>query len=500
MDNNFYAIYLRISKDDDNIDESNSIKNQRKIIEEYVKNKVDFEQMKKLEFIDDGVSGTSFKRHGFNKMMELVFQKKISCIIVKDLSRFGRDYIDAGKYIEQIFPLLGIRFISVNDNYDSLKSTDVNINIQIKNMLNSLYSVDISQKIKKSLESKRLKGGHTGPSFPYGYKKISGEGNKLFVDEDAAKVVKRIFILSNMGENNVSIARTLNNENIPSPKAYKNIKKGINKNKDLYWNDISIRDILRNVEYTGTSVSGKYYKPFIGDKNSRLKDRSKWVITKNAHEPIISEELFNRVQKNIVHRKLDFTKKNYLFSGLLYCGWCGHRLKVSNKTKVAYYCDYSKYKENLGCKKDLIYEDVIEDIVYKVINCFLEIVLKLNCENNDFSRSTMRYKLLEKEIINKNKQIEQYKKDIFLLYDSFKDEKISKTIFLNKKEEINNKINKIDEMVKEMRCEIKLSENKEPSDDKYISKLNNEALTSIIKKIIVFGPEKIEIQLNCSEF
>ena len=102
----------------------------------------------------------------------------------------------------------------------------------------------------------------------------------------------------------------------------------------------------------------------------------------------------------------------------------------------------------------------------------------------------MRYKLLEKEIINKNKQIEQYKKDIFLLYDSFKDEKISKTIFLNKKEEINNKINKIDEMVKEMRCEIKLSENKEPSDDKYISKLNNEALTSIIKKIIVFGPEK----------
>lgn len=498
MDNNFYAIYLRISKDDDNIDESNSIKNQRKIIEEYVKNKVDFEQMEKLEFIDDGVSGTSFKRPEFNKMMELVFQKKISCIIIKDLSRFGRDYIDAGKYIEQIFPLLGIRFISVNDNYDSLKSADVNINIQIKNMLNNLYSVDISQKIKKSLESKRLKGGHMGPSYPYGYKKISGEGNKLFVDEDAAKVVKRIFILSSMGENNVSIARTLNNENIPSPKAYKNIKKGINENKDLYWNNNSIRDILRNIEYTGTSVSGKYYKPFIGDKNSRLKDRSKWVITKNVHEPIISEELYNRVQKNIVHKKLDFTKKNYLFSGLLYCGWCGHRLKVSNKTKVAYYCDYSKYKESLGCKKDLIYEDVIEEIIYKVINCFLEILLKLNCENNDYSKSTMGYKLLEKEIINKNKQIEQYKKDIFFLYDSFKDEKISKIIFLNKKEDINNKINKIDEMVKEMR--LKLSENNELSDDKYISKLNNEALTFIIKKIIVFSPQKIEIQLNCSEF
>ena len=254
MDEITVALYMRLSREDDDMkDESNSISNQRKLLLGFLKKKPEFADSAAVQYVDDGYSGTGFERPGFVEMMDGVKKGKIQCVVVKDFSRFGRDYIELGDYIEHIFPFMQVRFIAVNDGYDSedYKGKTPDIDVPFRNLAYSLYSQDISDKIKSSLTVRRKKGLYVGSIPPYGYQR-DGEGF-LTPDEETKGVVQRIYREYLSGKGYAELARELNGEGIPSPKQHK-INKGIlhgEKKKTCFWLPTTLQQILMNEIYTG---------------------------------------------------------------------------------------------------------------------------------------------------------------------------------------------------------------------------------------------------------
>ena len=310
MDKRYLINYLRLSKGDvERRDESNSITNQRRIQDEYIKNHIQLQTYARLGFVDDGYSGTNFERPGICKVLELVRGGKAACIIVKDLSRFGREYIEVGYYLEHIFPALGVRFIAINDQFDSddFQNEVPGIEIAVKNIMNSYMSQEQSYKIKKSIYQQRKTGEHVGAGTPYGYKKIRGCGNQLLVDHEAAFIVQRIFRMALEGYGRSEIARILNAEGVPTPGDYKQCKKYHRDPpvKERDWSNAAVSHILKNEAYIGTAVSGQHYRPEMGKRYVKAAPRQQWEIIENAHPAIIGRGDFQKVQEGF--KKTDHT-------------------------------------------------------------------------------------------------------------------------------------------------------------------------------------------------
>ena len=275
------AIYVRLSKEDGDIvsankRESNSISNQKDLIKNFLKDKKDIVVVS--ERVDDGYSGSNFERPAFQMMLEDIRRGVVDCVVVKDLSRFGREYIDAGKYIERIFPALGVRFIAINDNYDSLegKSQADEIVIPFKNLINDAYCRDISIKIRSHLEVKRKNGEYIGAFTPYGYKKDDADKNKLVVDTYAADIVKEIFRLKLSGMSQTAIANYLNDQGVLSPMEYKhslgiNIQDNFKRHEQAEWSAMSVKRVLENEVYIGTLIQGRHTTP--NHKVKKLMDK-----------------------------------------------------------------------------------------------------------------------------------------------------------------------------------------------------------------------------------
>ena len=281
------AIYMRLSKEDEKDcrkEESNSIRNQRALAEAYVKDH--FKEYKLLEFQDDGYTGTNFDRPGVTALLKEVKDGKIDCIVVKDFSRFSRDYIELGSYIEQIFPFMKVRFISINDRYDSDEREQRGgiLDIRFKHLLYDLYSKDLSVKGKSSLEVKKKQGLYISGNCPFGYEKAAGNRHMLVIAEDEAQVVRKIFDMSASGFTSSQIAKVV-------------------------WENTMICAILRNRVYVGDMIYGRYERLQVGGKN-RQKPKDEWKIFMNHHEPIIEREVFEAVQerrgssKNVMGERL----------------------------------------------------------------------------------------------------------------------------------------------------------------------------------------------------
>ena len=332
IDKTYYAaIYLRLSKEDGDTSsgekkESNSIANQRKLIEDYLNKhpEITFVQ----EFCDDGYTGANFDRPDFQRMMEQVKQRKINCIIVKDLSRFGRDYIDSGKYIEKIFPSLGIRFIAINDNYDSVQSNQAGneIILPFKNLINDSYSRDISIKIRSNLDIKRRNGEFVGTHVVYGYRRSDEDKNKLVIDQTVAPIIQSIFSMKMDGFSPAQIADKLNKDGVPSPYEYKRLNgdkfhTGFKKQVHTEWSPVAVYRILKNEMYTGTLVQGKTSTPNHKIKSRTKKDEADWMRTENAHDAIITPALFDTIQKLMLEdtRSPSGDDSVHLFSGKVFC-------------------------------------------------------------------------------------------------------------------------------------------------------------------------------------
>ncbi|MDD4844027.1 MAG: recombinase family protein, partial [Anaerotignum sp.] len=378
------AIYLRLSREDGDKFESNSIKNQRDFINFYLKNKTDITVVS--EKIDDGYSGVTFDRPGLKELLEEIKNGDINCIIVKDLSRFGRNYIEAGRYIEQIFPFLGVRFIAINDQIDTVRDRTQldSILIPFKNLMNDAYSRDISVKSRSQINIRQRCGDFVG-AFPiYGYFRSREDKHKLEVDEEAAEIVKEIFSMRIAGYNNLYIANHLNQLGEPSPMENKKLNSNyftpFQLNPQAKWSPMAVERILKNEMYTGVMLQGKETTWNYKIKKRILKPKVDWIRVEDTHEAIIPRADFEAVQKIMLEdtRTSPKMEKLYLLSGLLKCGGCGSNMvrktvKARGKTYNYYICSKNK-EDKRECGSHRIRGNLVEEAVVTIMKKHISIL------------------------------------------------------------------------------------------------------------------------------
>ena len=360
------ASYARLSRDDDNLGESNSITNQRNIIADWAAEHPDVQVVQ--DFCDDGFSGSNFERPGFQEMMDAVAAGNVNCIVVKDLSRFGRNYLQVGYYLERLLPQLGVRIIAIADGYDSNASRgyEDSLMLPFKNLMNDVYCRDVSMKIKTQLTAKRKRGECVSPSLPYGFMKDKAEKGKVLVDQEAARVVADIFNMRLKGMSAEAIAAKLDEDGIASPYAHMrslglcpsaNFKRGEDR-----WNARGIMRILQNEMYTGTMVQGKTQKPDFRSKAVVAKDPECWVRVDNAIEPIVDLRTFDLVQDLAARdtRSAPGAAGLSLFSGFVYCADCGstmaRRTVKSKGREYIYYTCMGNRADKRSCSTHNISE------------------------------------------------------------------------------------------------------------------------------------------------
>lgn len=441
----YAAIYLRLSKEDGDTSsgekkESNSIANQRKLIEDYLNKHPEITLVQ--EFCDDGYTGANFDRPDFQRMMEQVKQRKINCIIVKDLSRFGRDYIDSGKYIEKIFPSLGIRFIAINDNYDSAQSHQAGneIILPFKNLINDAYSRDISIKIRSNLDIKRRNGEFVGSHVVYGYRRSEEDKNKLVIDQTVAPIIQSIFAMKLDGFSPAQIADKLNNDGVPSPYEYKRLsgskyQSGFKKQIQTDWGAKAIYRILKNEMYTGTLVQGKTTTPNHKVKTRTTKDESDWMRTENAHDAIIPPALFDTVQRIMLEdtRSPSGDDSVHLFSGKVFCADCQNtmvrkRTRSAGKEYVYFVCNTNKVDKK-ACDSHSIKEQAVCDAALAVIQAQVALALDLEAalsQLNGISWERREMERINAKIVRQEEIIEHNKQMKAHLYEDFKSEMITR--------------------------------------------------------------------------
>lgn len=515
------AAYCRLSHDDGNDSESNSISNQKLIIKNFVKQHPDIEIVD--EKVDDGFTGINLNRPALEEMLEDIKKGIINCVIVKDLSRFSRNYLEAGNYIEYIFPTLQVRFIAISENYDSLhKNTNDNLFIALRNLFNDYYSSDISMKTKGSIEAKSRRGEYISPFAVYGYKKDKNDKNKIKVDNDAAQIVKRIFKDRLNGMSNKKIADMLNQEGILSPSEYKkneglNYKTCFKQNTYSRWTESTINRILQNQIYIGTLVQLKTIA--INYKLKKRKNRSEeeQSIIENNHEPIVSKEIFEAVNKVMKCDTRTSPGKNevYLFSGKLFCSDCGENLirrkSIRNEKEYVYYTCYTNKKDKSKCTSHRINEEnliacVIVSIKNKIerlvdIENILEIIQSIPTEQSEITGVDKQISIKQEELNNyinyKHKLYESYVKGIvnkndFNEHDKYYEERIAETETI-----INNLKSKIENIMSDRNKKYSWIE--EFKKYKNIKKLNRNIVVIFIDKIIVHENNKVEIIFNYSD-
>ena len=386
------AIYVRLSKEDGDVAnaakaESNSISNQKNLIRDFLKDKEDIVVVS--ERVDDGYSGSNFDRPAFQMMLEDIKKGIVDCVVVKDLSRFGREYIDSGMYIERLFPALGVRFIAVNDNYDSLngKEQSDEIIIPFKNLINDAYCRDISIKIRSHLEVKRKNGEYIGSFTPFGYMKSEDDYHKIVIDPYAANVVQDIFKMKLHGMSQDSIAKSLNKAGILPPAEYKasigsHYQTGFKEKEKSEWNSVMVRRILTNEVYIGNLVQGRRTTPNHKVKKTVVKEEADWVRIEKNHEPVIGDREFEIVQRllSMDTRAAVGQEKVYPLSGLVVCGDCGMPMvrktsTVGGKAYAYYVC--ATHKATKECSPHRIPADKLEKTVLFLLQQHISNILHL---------------------------------------------------------------------------------------------------------------------------
>ncbi|MFI3249709.1 MAG: recombinase family protein [Eubacteriales bacterium] len=372
------AAYVRLSKEDGDKVESMSITNQKELIRSFVSTQNDIALC--IERVDDGYSGANFERPSFQLMLEEIKRSEIDCVIVKDLSRFARNFVESERYLQQIFPFLGVRFIAINDNIDSIDPTTTSqkLILPIKNLMNDAYLADLSVKIRSQFEIKRKKGEFIAAHTPYGYLKSPENHSKIVVDQRVAHIVQDIYSKKIEGMSAQAIAKELDDLEIPSPAAYKQ-SIGINHVTNFQdsdnprWSANAIFRILKNPIYKGTLVQGEFTTPNYKVKKRIRNPEDKCIVLHHNHEEIIDTCTFDTVQAIFQGdaRRAPTQARQYPLSGLIYCGDCGNSMVRRNNRSpknpnFIYQCN--SYKDAIGCSRHAISVDVLAEIILKSIN------------------------------------------------------------------------------------------------------------------------------------
>ena len=368
------ALYIRLSREDGDKDESDSIVNQRALLTAYAAERPEL----RVEDIcvDDGFSGSNFERPAFRRMFSEITAGRIRCVVVKDLSRFGRNYIEAGRYLEQVFPAMGVRFISVNDRIDSYAdpASANGLILPFRNLINDEYCRDISAKVRSALDIKRRQGQFIGAFAPYGYQKSPGDRNRLVPDEETAPVVREIYRLFLSGRGILSIARQLSDMRVQTPASRRTNE------ESFLWSDSAVRRILSNPVYCGHTAQGKRRSISHRLKRSLCVPSEDWIVVRDTHEPLVSEDDFERAGRLLGQGTRPAPKKEavYPFSGLIFCADCGrpmHRKTINQPYGQYVYYICSGYKKHRVCTKHTIRADLLEKTVSETLARQIELCL-----------------------------------------------------------------------------------------------------------------------------
>lgn len=362
------ALYIRLSKEDETEGPSQSVTNQKSLLNEFV-------QQHRLSvydtYIDDGWSGTSFDRPDFQRMIGDIEAKKVNMVITKDLSRLGRDYIMTGHYMERYFPEKRVRYISLLDGIDTGVESTANDITPFRAIMNDMYAKDISKKIKSVKRDKQRKGQFIGGKPMYGYKMHPTEKNKIVIDEKVAPVVRRIFAMALDGMSCRKIAATLNEEGVPTPATYCGWNMGRKGPYAGLWSSERISEMLQNETYLGNMVQGRTVKISYKSKKCLKQDRENWVVVENTHEPLIDKETFQKVRMLVNSRKHTRSRTyDFLLKGLIFCHECGYpmavlnRLPVSGEDRLFFVCrTYQRFTKAGVCSCHSIKEQVVTEAV-----------------------------------------------------------------------------------------------------------------------------------------
>ena len=515
------AVYLRLSKEDEDLreikdkKESNSIANQKALILKTLESMPDVTLYD--IYIDDGFTGLNFERPNFQRMCEDIYNGRVNMVIVKDLSRLGRDYIDSGRYVKKIFPSYHVRFVSVLDHFDSLTATqsDVNLLIPVKNFVNDNYSRDISGKVRSHQEVMRENGLYVGSHVAYGYKKLETDRNRIIPDEYAADIVRKIFDWKLKGLSSASIADKLNGLGVAAPSEYKrqlggNYKSGFQKNRKAKWSAVAINRILRNKIYIGVLEQGKREK--VNYKLNKVveKPETEWAVKENTHEAIISKPDFENVAKllNLDTRKSPKEETLFMLSGLMFCGECGRSMvrrcnRYKDKQSVYYIC--ATYNKGKGCSRHSIAQSVIEDILLDAIKRHIEHVARLDELLSSIRDREVNYDDIvanDREILAKYKELDQCKKvemslhrDLAAGIISIKEYEQFKNNFAHKSAEIEETIRKLQQEIETVFKEGLFADEWIDTFTKTgnITSLDRSIVLSLVEKITIHEENRIEI-------
>jgi DNA invertase Pin-like site-specific DNA recombinase len=512
------AIYVRLSKEDGDVadagkKESNSISNQKSLIRDFLKDKEDIEIVS--ERVDDGYSGSNFERPQFQLMMDDIKKGIVDCVVVKDLSRFGREYIDSGKYIERIFPALGVRFIAINDHIDSLDDGRDDIVVPFKNLMNDAYCRDISIKIRSHLEVKRKNGDYIGAFTPYGYLKDENDKNRLIPDTYAAGIVKEIFRMKIGGMSQSAIAAYLNDHGVLSPMEYKHslgirIQDNFKTHEQAEWSAMSVRRILENEVYLGTLVQGKHTTPNHKVKKLIDKPKEEWIRIERNHTPIIGERDFLLVQKllGMDTRTSPYEKEVYVLSGLVICGDCGAPMikrDVPAGGKVYSYYICSRNNATKKCDTHRIPREKLESLVLQILQVHITNILDMKRileYINVVPFQELDIKELEARKDVKEQEIVRCKEMRNLLYEDLKDGIVSKEDYAELYEGYNEKRRRAEEEIRSIQHEIKdILESKTEkyqwldyfADHRNIEHLTRTVAVELIDCVKVYDKKHIEV-------
>lgn len=507
--------YLRLSYTENHENESDSIANQKKLIEDYVKGHPDIELVS--EKVDDGYSGILFDRPAFQEMMQDIMEGRVNCVIVKDLSRLGREYIETGRYLRRIFPAYGVRFIAINDNIDTAhEHAGDDLNISMKNLINDAYCHDISVKTRSALEVKRKKGDYVGACPVYGYRKSEENRNQLVVDEYAARVVRDIFRAKIDGRSAKRIADELNALGVLSPLAYKisrglpHPKGGFADRPDAKWSATTVIRILQDEIYTGTLVQGRQ-----GTYNHKLrnviqKPDEEWIRVKDAHEAIIRKRDFDLVQHimGLDTRTAPEGEKVYLFSGLLVCGCCGARMTrktntVGGKKYIYYHCPTGKKH---GCTHPvMLREDDLTQCVLASVQAHIKNVVSVDELLNSISEESINRELVagcKAQIAENRAQLEQIGVFKAGLYENFVKGMLDKAEYKSLRDGYTERMEELRSAIDQLRQEMERVTDRTSERQKWaqqfrefsnMTELNRRAVVTLIQSIRIISKTEIQI-------
>ena len=512
------GFYLRLSMADgdlgkDNKDESNSIENQRELLQSFVESKEEFTD-EIFEYIDDGYTGTNFNRPAFRRMIEDAKKGRIHTILVKDLSRLGRDYIGVGDYLEQIFPVLGVRFIAVNSNYDSNRyiGKTMGLDMAVSNLVNSLYSRDISKKVKSGFRARWKQGISTSARPPYGYIKDKTVKGGWRIDPEAAKIVKLIFEKASDGWSTGRIAGYLNEQGFDTPSIHREKQNefcGKRKvaDSECLWDIGKIRTILRRYEYTGAFVHSHRESLQVGSHITRAVPEHRQIIIEDGHDAIISRELYESAQTSIQPmRKPGFkTGNDYPLRGKIRCGVCRLAItRIELAYDAVYYCSHkTKSGRKSNCCDKYMSAREIDAAVLRSLKTQLKVLRELGVHIEESKSAAMQDVVADTRRMERD--IETYKAERIRQYEAYAEGVISRETYLTKKEELTEKIDSLQSALDRLRSLIEENTamtdavstiNEQAEQSMVHDTLTKEMADAFIETVYVYDEQTIEVEFT----